>query len=116
MALCSRHVKSGAMILLFTSIMGCTWKRPEPQPRPARVPKSATWVSGKQTGFYLDCSVADSVDNCTVYFGSGQVLVSGRYRLLDYDRAATKEELRFVGFDGEVIFLDGNKRLARVGQ
>ena len=106
------------LIVLFsiaTADVGCTFKRPEPQPRPSRVPQSAGWVSGKQSGFYLDCAVGDKTNTCTIYSGTGRIEASGQYRLAGYNRPATRSELVYEWFDGSYIFLADNKRLEPVG-
>jgi len=100
---------------LATGDMSCTFKRPEPQPRPSGVPQSAGWVNGKQSGFYLDCTAGEKTNTCTVYSGTGRIEASGQYRLAGYNRAATRTELVYEWFDGDYIFLADNKRLEPVG-
>jgi hypothetical protein len=93
------------LLLVFISVIGCELTAPE---RPPSVPDAAVWAGGIGGGDWIEGSVdkKDNVNICTVYNAhTGDVEVSGTFRLRDYYRAASEEELQFVFYDGEVIQL-----------
>ena len=101
-----RRIAQAAMLLTATSIVACTSKIDSP-PRPVGVPQSATWAGGADGGAFIDCRVnADASDTCKVYNDfTGQIWMSGIYVLKGQQRGATREELVYLGADGEEIFL-----------
>ncbi len=107
-------------LLAALATLSVTWlsacSRNSPPPRPSAVPATAVWAGGVDGGAWIDCSV-DSLRNvnpCTVYHEkTGEIWAKGAYLLRDAQRAATREELTFEAFDGDVIHLRNGKVLTR---
>jgi len=88
----------------------------EPRKRPSGVPNTAVWAGGADGGCYVQCSVDTerNVNRCKVWNDfTGELEVSGDYRLVNEDRAAKETELKFTGAVNEFIYLAGGKILKR---
>ena len=104
-------------LLCLVALMSCDDARLEPKKRPTHVPETALWVGGGDGGAYIECSVdaKRDVDMCTVWNDfTGEIVESGKYRLVKENRAATQSELklRFADFSG-LIYLGGGLILKR---
>ena len=92
-----------ATLAVICAVVGCQAKAPQ---RPTKVPASAIWAGGPDGGSWIDCAKEDSgtTYSCTVYNdSSGDVEAQGKYRLQGLPAAPA--QLKFTGFDGEVILL-----------
>jgi hypothetical protein len=102
-------------LLLITLLMGMVaCRKVEPPARPASVPAEAVWAGGADGGSWILCSVdaENNVNRCTIYNdNSGEIELQGDFTLRGESRAARVEELSYVGFDGSVIGLAGNRVL-----
>jgi hypothetical protein len=96
------------LLVLFLCLFGC--KRGTTPTRPATVPASAVWVDG----VFIECSVEtkSQANRCTIYNDStGEILRSGLFILSGGGREATKAELKYAAFGGQVIYLQDARLL-----
>ncbi len=73
---------------------------------------SAMWAGGADGGAWFECTPAGEMFRCVVYHDvTGGVEARGEYRLLPNggDRSLT-----YRGFDGDTIYLSGNRKLVQV--
>lgn len=90
------------LLALLLCLLGC--KRGNTPTRPTTVPASAVWVDG----VFIECSVEtkSQANRCTIYNDStGEILRSGLFIVSGGGREATKAELKYAAFGGQVIYL-----------
>jgi hypothetical protein len=72
--------------------------------RPKYVPEEAVRVSGE----WIVCLTAQSGETwnqCSVYADkTGTLITSGRYRLREHERAATRDELQYTMYDNNLFY------------
>jgi hypothetical protein len=106
-------------------ILACT--KTSPPPRPASVPKSATWAGGSDGGAWIDCRFEFKEPyvgyHCDVYKDGGAHWASGTYALVDvtfrsnrpiYTPTSVTARVHpedFEAFDGDVIGLSRSRAL-----
>jgi len=109
-----RRIIESTVLGCLSIFLSCTSKI-DPPPRPAGVPQSAVWAGGADGGAFIDCRVnTDGSDACVVYNDyTGQPWTRGEagYVLEGKARGATQDELKYLGTDGERIFLTNGETL-----
>ena len=119
-------VKPALMVAFLILLTGCaTTAAP---PRPQGVPTSAVWAGGADGGAWIQCKPVAKEPHlhydCTVYFESGSVWVSGGFVVAE--RKSGKDEFpggywppeirSFNSFDGRTIYLSETRRLVPYGR
>jgi hypothetical protein len=101
------------LVLIAAGLVGCRTKV-EPPPRHAGIPSQAVWAGGPDGGSWIACEPSrdGSANRCTVYHEhTGEVVAAGFFVARDTGRGVPGVELAYDGFDGERIYLKGNRIL-----
>jgi len=106
---------TGFILLLTSTMTNENLNRYAGTPEhPANVPDRAVWAGGFSGGkfIYCDAIVGNRDNHCTIYADvSGVIFAEADFHLKDENRAASKDELRYSGFNGQVIALKDGKVL-----
>jgi hypothetical protein len=99
--------------LLYVGLLGCKAAH-RPPVRPTSVPETAIWSGGAEGGAWIDCQIGNerNANHCTVYNDqTGDVWKTGFFIIRGENRAASREELKYNGFDGDYIHLSDGRTL-----
>lgn len=103
-------------ILLFSA---CDVQKSEPElpNKPTQVPNKAFWVGGLDGGVFVLVERNESLDASEylgeIYYISGDLAYKGKLNILPKDSAVIGYENPeiYQGWDGDTLYLSGNKQL-----
>jgi hypothetical protein len=109
-----RHQSNALLlVMLMGAFWGCGSKVEAPQ-RHASIPAEAVWAGGPDGGSWILCEplTNNSANRCTVYHEhTGEVVKTGLFVARDTHKAVPRNQLVYDSFDGERIYLIGNRVL-----